>query len=66
MSCSLTEPVPADADWLIPSTEARLHEYVAPDVKLVGVYVKVLLLQIGEAETGLLNCGVGFTTTDIV
>lgn len=39
---------------------------MTPDVRLVGVYSKTLLLQIADGASVLVSCGVGFTIMETV
>ena len=48
----------------MPAILSLVQEKIVPGVLLVGVYVKGVLLQIADKVRGLLNTGIGFTTTD--
>ena len=63
VSTSLIGPLPLDAIWLMPLTAALVHANVAPLVALVGVYAKVLALQMSAGVKVLLNTGCGLTVT---
>ena len=64
VNTSLTPDVPEPvAPPLIVAIVARVHEKVGLDCALVGVYVKVVPLQMATGVNVLLKTGVGLTTT---
>ena len=58
-------PVPVAAEFPIPVMAARTHEKVVPEVLLVGLYEKVVLLQITPGVRVLVRVGIGLTCTTI-
>jgi hypothetical protein len=56
-------PVPFAARLLMPGTIALLQLNVVFAVLLVGVYAKVVLLQIAGGVSVLVSSGVGLTVT---
>ena len=63
VSNSLIAPLPLDAPSVILLTAALVQAKVAPLVALVGVYAKVLALQIAAGVKVLLSTGCGLTVT---
>jgi len=57
-------PVPEAVRLLIPLTAGLFHENTVPGVRLVGMYEKSALLQIGEGVRTLVSTGIGFTVTE--
>jgi hypothetical protein len=63
ISVSLGLLDPDAAPFEIPATAALLQLKVVPEVALVGVYEKTVLLQMAGGVSELVRVGLGFTGT---